>query len=645
MEDLIDRDTLQQFQDHLSAVTGLAAVIVDPEGNSITRPSRFCRLCRDIIREKEEGRQFCRNLFLSMRDHEDESPLVGVCPRSGLIYSYVRIRLEGRTIATLVAGQVREKGRASPRTLAGPGEKDYDFQQALPDVPEMTLNHLKDITRFIDMIVHHFIDTADQNRKQLDRMALLDRMNECLQIENMLYRQSLMSAGEGILLLDVERHVVFLNSAAEEIIGWKQEELKGRTVDDTLIGLEDRALEWNERPRTGIFQPAFLRTRTGGQKAVTYCIASVSQRAGRPVGAVIYLRDPMAIRTDPDEIIYLSNHDELTGLYNRRYFETQLRQLDEPNCFPLSILMGDVNGLKFTNDVFGHFAGDHLLFLVSEAMKKHCRADQVIARWGGDEFVVLMPNTGEREASGIARRIMQECRQYDADKLTVSISFGCAAKTGADRKLTDILLKAEDQMYQKKMADRLAFQTAAMGKIEKKLFGTGYESIEQVQMLRELCHRVAPYFHLSEREVGQLDLLARMHDYGEIAVNSYILEKPSRLTRSEWKEVRKHPEIGDRILRTVSGHLEVGELILSHHESWNGGGYPMGLSGMDIPLPARIFSVIDAYTAMIHDRPYRKALTHEEAVRNLVAESGIRFDPQVVDAFLKTADRPDAVPE
>lgn len=645
MEDLIDRNTLQQFQDHLSAVIGMAVVIVDPEGNPITRPSRFCRLCREVIRENEEGRRFCRDLFLCMTDYEGESPFIGICPRCGLTYSCVRIRMGGRTIATLVAGQVYEKRRASSGASSGTGKKAFDFQRAQPDVTEMTPDHLKKIARFIDMIVRQLADRADQSRGQLDRMDLLSRENERLQMENILYRQSLLSAGEGILLLDAGRHILFLNSAAEEIIGWKQEELKGRAVDDTLIGLEDRALEWNEQPRTGVFQPAFLKTRTGGQKAVTYCIASVPQWAGQPAGGVIYLRDPTAIRTDPDEIMYLSNHDELTGLYNRRYFEIQLRQLDEPRFFPLSILMGDVNGLKFTNDVFGHFAGDHLLFLVSEAMKKHCRADQVIARWGGDEFVVLMPNTVEREAAGIARKIMQECRRYNADKLTVSISFGCAAKTGADKKLTDTLLKAEDQMYQKKMADRREFQTAALDKIGKKLFGTGYESMEQVRMLRDLCRRVAPYFHLSEREVGQLDLLAQMHDYGEIAVNSYILEKPSRLTRSEWKEVRKHPEIGSRILHTVSSHVEVGELILLHHESWNGGGYPMGHSGTDIPLLTRIFSVIDAYVAMIHERPYRKPLTHAEAVKNLAAESGIRFDPQVVDVFLSLMDRPGSSPE
>lgn len=485
--------------------------------------------------------------------------------------------------------------------------------------------------------------SEDGNRAE-ERMDHAGSAMERLQVENALYRQSLTAVGEAILLLDAGRRVVFLNPAAEEIIGWKWEELRDRLVDDVLIGLDDRARDGGEHPQTGVFQPVFLKTRAGVKKAAAYYIAAVPRWGGKPSGAVLYLRDPAVVRTDPDEIIYLSNHDALTGLYNRRYFESQLRQLDEPRFFPLSVLMGDVNGLKFTNDVFGHFAGDHLLFVVAEAMKKQCRADQIIARWGGDEFVVLMPNTDGREASATAQGIIRECRQYDADKLTVSISFGCAVKAGPDKKLTDILIRAEDRMYQNKTADRRAFQTAALKKIEDRLFATGYESLEQVRMLRQLCRRMAPYFHLSEREISQLELLAQAHDYGEIAVNSFTLEKPSPLTLSEWKEVRKHPEIGCRILATASSHPEVGDLLLSHHESWNGGGYPMGISGTDIPLLSRIFSVIDAYTAMVHDRPYRKPLPREEAVRILAAESGTKYDPQVVGVFMRLTDMTGVVP-
>jgi diguanylate cyclase (GGDEF)-like protein len=413
------------------------------------------------------------------------------------------------------------------------------------------------------------------------------------------------------------------------------EELKGRILGEIVFDQEGTLPDFNERLHTNNLKSIFLKTKTGLKKEITLCATVIKKQNGEKTGTIINMHDPSEPQNDREEIIYLSYHDVLTGLFNRRYFEMRLKLLDAAHYLPLSILMGDVNGLKFTNDVFGHFAGDHLLFIVSEVMKKCCHENHIIARWGGDEFVILMPNTDERTATDIAKKISRECLQYDADKLTVSISFGYATKNTSEKRANDILTRAEDLMYKNKTSESKAFKAAAVEKIENRLFNTCYESLDQIKTLQELSKKISPFFNLSDIEIRELELLARMHDYGEIAINSYLLEKPSKLTKQEWKEVKKHPEIGYRIINTITSHLEVGELILTHHENWNGSGYPSGLSKTNIPILSRIFAVIDGYTAMLNERPYRKALSVESAVDNLKREAGTKYDPQVVEVFLK----------
>ncbi len=333
------------------------------------------------------------------------------------------------------------------------------------------------------------------------------------------------------------------------------------------------------------------------------------------------------------KVRYLSFFDQLTGLYNRSYMEEEMKRLDTERQRPISVIMADLNGLKLLNDSYGHSTGDQILKSAAEVFMSSCRQEDIVARWGGDEFVILLPKTTPSEAENICRRILENCNYSFVEELPISVSLGVASKRSPEKMMAEVLSEAEDRMYKKKLIEgkkaRSAIIAAMCRSVRKKSFETGCH-IREMQRLGRL---IGERLNLTKKELDRLDDLLILHDIGMISIPGDILKKQGALNEEEWNLVKKHPETGFRIARAAEEFAHAADDILAHHEHYNGSGYPLGLKGHEIPLAARITAIVDAYTVMKEGRPYRKAASIEEIKAEFRRCSGIQFDPELVELF------------
>ncbi len=332
---------------------------------------------------------------------------------------------------------------------------------------------------------------------------------------------------------------------------------------------------------------------------------------------------------------YLSFHDQTTGLYNRRFLEEELARLESIKAYPVAIIIGDINGLKLTNDVFGHADGDKLLVRIADILRGSCRERDIIARWGGDEFAVLLTDTDEGKATEICGRVRHACEQSAADPIRPSISLGWSVKTSPSQDLNMILHEAEDHMYRHKLLESKSVRSSILLSLEKTLFEKSLETEEHARRILVLAMDIGCEMGLTEIEMDELSVFSVLHDIGKIAIPDSILLKPAELTREEREVVEKHCEVGYRIAQSSQELAYISEYILSHHERWDGSGYPLGLKKTEIPRLSRILAIADAYDAMTHEQPYRKSFSHTDAMHEICRCTGSQFDPQVTEAFVK----------
>lgn len=336
-----------------------------------------------------------------------------------------------------------------------------------------------------------------------------------------------------------------------------------------------------------------------------------------------------------DAILYLSYHDQLTGLYNRRFYEEELKRLDTERNFPISLVMADVNGLKLTNDAFGHMAGDKLLQDVAAILKHECRSDEIAARIGGDEFMLLLPRTGAAEAEIIVQRIQTEIGRTKNDSMILSVSFGWATKEDVTTDIAAVYIQAEDQMYRHKLSESTSMKRETLKLITKSLYEKNRTEKLHCERVSELCKNIGRALQLSPEDISELGLVGVVHDIGKIGIAEKILSKTGNLETAEWIEIQRHPEIGYQILRSVNEFSHLADFVLAHHERMDEKGYPRGLQGKEIPLQSRILSIAEAFDAMSSDSGYKGRLSEEAAVTELVKNAGTQFDANLVQVFVE----------
>jgi diguanylate cyclase (GGDEF)-like protein/PAS domain S-box-containing protein len=335
-----------------------------------------------------------------------------------------------------------------------------------------------------------------------------------------------------------------------------------------------------------------------------------------------------------EKLRYNGFHDKLTGLYNRAFLEAELQRIDTKRQLPISIIMGDLNNLKLINDSYGHFKGDELIKEAADIINESCRSEDILARWGGDEFVILLPKTELEVSEEIIERIYRKSEERNS-ALGVSISLGTAAKTSQEEDIFKVLSRAEDRMYKNKISNRKSARSSVLSAFLTSLRAKSSETEEHVGRMSKIAGRFGQQVGLSSSDLDKLYLLTQMHDIGKIAVPEEILNKSDKLTDDEWEKIKKHTEVGYRITSNIEDFAHIAAEILYHHEWWDGSGYPEGLVGEEIPLLSRILAVVDAYDVMISGRPYKKAMTKNEAAAELKKCAGSQFDPELVDLFLE----------
>ncbi|TCL76921.1 PAS domain S-box-containing protein/diguanylate cyclase (GGDEF)-like protein [Hydrogenispora ethanolica] len=327
--------------------------------------------------------------------------------------------------------------------------------------------------------------------------------------------------------------------------------------------------------------------------------------------------------------------DPITGLYNRTYLEEMLPALDRPAELPLGVILGDVNGLKLANDAFGHQAGDELLRRIAAILKACCRERDVIVRWGGDEFLLLLPQTGLEGLAQVCRAIRERCRTAPPDPIHLSLAMGFAVKQNPAQSLAECFRSADERMYQRKLQESKAVRNAMILSLQKSLAEKSNETEQHAERLRLLALQIGREVGLPAVLLDDLALLASLHDIGKIGIPDPILAKPGKLSPGEWQVMKRHPDIGYRILLSVPELAHLAKAVLAHHERWDGAGYPLGLKEDEIPLLARIIAIVDAYDAMTHKRIYKEADHPAYALAEIRRQAGSQFDPHLTEVFLK----------
>ncbi len=335
--------------------------------------------------------------------------------------------------------------------------------------------------------------------------------------------------------------------------------------------------------------------------------------------------------------------DKLTGLYNKNYFEEELSRLDTKRQLPISLVIGDINGLKLINDAFGHAMGDSALKRAADIMINSLRDEDIISRVGGDEFIVLLPKTSEVTAQRIVERIKQKFESNPLDYIKMSISLGVATKTDENEDIQNILKKAEDRMYFKKLKESKEAKLSMIRFLKSRLEKITYETKSHYERLKDLTLMMADALNLSNTEKEELRLLCEFHDIGKIGVSKSILQKEGALDNDEWENVKRHSEIGYYIAKEFRDASPIEELILIHHERWDGNGYPGLFKQDEIPIVARIFAIADAYDVMVNDRPYKNRMSKYEALNEIKEQSGKQFDPHLAGLFINLIEKEEII--
>lgn len=487
-----------------------------------------------------------------------------------------------------------------------------------------------DISR-LPMVISRELEEA---RIRNDKRILQSRLQK--------YQILVQKNHDAMLFIDKEGNILEVNEAAIRLYGYTGEEFLSmkifdlRCADEKLFILEQMEYE----DQNGIMFETIHYHKDGSPIYVEISWQGTFLGSKRLLLTIV--RDITERKKSAAQNLYLINHDVLTGLYNRNYGEEEIKRIDIAKNLPISIIMADVNGLKLVNDAFGHDVGDKLLKHAALIIQSVCRTDDTVVRWGGDECIILMPKTNKEEAAKTVKRIKGLFIDKQINSIKVSISFGWDTKEQIDEDIMKVLTNSEDNMYRNKYLEGESVKRNIIHTIITTLHEKNPREEKHSKRVREICQKIGETIGLSEIEINKLKIAGLLHDIGKIAIEESLLNKKGPLTEAEWNQIKRHSDIGYRIISTSHEMVDLGHCILAHHERWDGNGYPQGLTGEAIPLLARIIAIADSYDAMTSQRTYRKAVSDAAAKAEIIKNGGTQFDPEIARIFegiaLKDAD-------
>lgn len=490
----------------------------------------------------------------------------------------------------------------------------------------------------MQILVNNLETTVKERTEELEKtVSILDENKSQLQL-------ILDSAAEAIYGVDTYGNCTFCNLSCIKMLGYSnQSELLGKNMhclihhtrrDGTPLSAEECKIckEFVQGQGTHLDDEVFWRA--DGTSFDVDCYSYPQVKNGEIIGAVVTFIDISDRRQKEAEIKYLSCHDTLTGLYNMRCFEEHREKLDNPENLPLSVIFADINGLKMTNDIFGHAAGDKLIKKSSEILQQVCRQNDVVARVGGDEFIILLPNTTQENAYRILDRIKSGFVDARVEAIKCSIALGLDTKRSPDQMLDEIITNAENAMYKDKTMNRKSINRDIINTIIDTLHTKSPREKQHSLNVGNLCSEVGAALHLPETEINKLRRTGYLHDIGKIVLDADILTK-AILSDEELEKMQQHAAVGYRILSLIDDTLDLAEYVYAHHERWDGTGYPRGLKGEQIHLVSRIISVVEIYDRVLNRGMLPLKERKREALDVIKCGSGVQFDPQITELFVQ----------
>jgi len=476
------------------------------------------------------------------------------------------------------------------------------------------------------------VDTMRRRVGELNEtIRRLEQVKEEYEQSEKRYRRLFESSLDGVYRSTPGGKFLDVNPALVKMLGYdsKEELLQVDIRKDLYVSRKDRP---DPDKRNSAFT-ARLKRKDGSEIWVETTPHVVYDTNGHVVHYEGIVRDITERKRWEERVRYLGFHDMLTGLYNRAYFEEELKRLDTERQLPLSLIMADVNALKLVNDAFGHHRGDQLLKKMAGIIRRSCRKEDVVARWGGDEFIMLLPRTTGAVSERICERVKKACNEASQDPIQPSVALGAATKTSIEQDIDEVLREAEDCMYGNKLLESRNTRTLIISSLEETMWKKDNETREHIERVKKLALKLGRDLGLGDNQMKELALLAALHDIGKISISNDILLKAGHLSEAEWEIIKRHPETGYHIAEWSHKLAPIAEAILAHHEWWDGSGYPHGLKGEEIPLISRIVSIVDAYDVMTHERPYARTLGQDEAIMEIKKSAGCQFDPVLAEKF------------
>lgn len=464
--------------------------------------------------------------------------------------------------------------------------------------------------------------------------------NKALIQEKKRFETLFKSSFDAIVFLDKNHLILDVNQNFVQLFGYKPEEITGRNLDDVLDKGKAGSASRELTQKLVVNGEQILVESTRYNKSG--CPIEVVIKAvpiilhGEIIGGYAMYDDITDRKYYEEQLRYMSYHDQLTGLYNRSFFEHSLIELSESNQYPVSIISADLNGLKLINDTMGHLHGDELLKASASILKKSVQNSNKIFRIGGDEFAIILPLTDENVCEKIVNEIRVSIKDYNNyhQRTPVNLSMGASTANDREASLKEVFRRADDFMYREKLYEGTSVRAQLVSALMATLAERDNITEGHALRLDDLCLKIGKKTGLPTHRLANLTLLSQVHDLGKVGIPDTILNKTSPLTDTEWETMRLHPEKGYRIALSSPDLSPVADLILKHHERWDGTGYPLGIKGEEIPLECRILSIVDSFDAMTNDRPYSRAKDKDSAIEEIKKCSGTQFDPTLVDIFL-----------
>jgi diguanylate cyclase (GGDEF)-like protein/PAS domain S-box-containing protein len=439
-----------------------------------------------------------------------------------------------------------------------------------------------------------------------------------------------------IITLDSEGRVMTWNPAAETMFGWREIEVLGR--DNPIIPEKD-VLAFRKVHLQAIQGKQVCGAEVIGRKKdgtdidMSLSTAVVKNTQDEPGGIVAVIADITEQKRKEEQLRFLSLYDALTGIYNRTYFEQEMKRLEASRATNVGMIICDVDGLKLYNDSLGHQLGDELLTAAARIIKSCFRESDVVARIGGDEFAVLLPDSDLPTIEDACTRIRDAIVDFnkETEDYHLSLSIGYAVSKGP---LSDLFKEADNNMYREKSRRNENVRHATIHFLMKALTTRDFILDGHTDRMEDMVAGLAQEVGMPSNKIPDVRLFARYHDIGKVGIPESLLLKSEPLLPQEMNEIKRHPEIGHRIALSAPELAHVADWILKHHEWWDGQGYPLGLRGNDIPLECRILAIADAFDALTTKRPYSEPKGQDEAFEELRIFAGKQFDPNLVAAFI-----------